>query len=415
MHTAAAGLLRTRLDELGVDLGFIRRHTERRRDDLKSALVPTREAACCPDASTTALRLLFCRETLSEADTVHALGAKLSETAWQCGLLHPDRPAPFHLRTAGGLYLLSDYLDTGAGAARADAVMGAGETTAILWQAARPRHGIDSALDLGCGAGTLALLLAAHARRVVGADINARAVSMARFNAGLNRIENAEFRAGDLYSPVDGERFDLIVSQPPYYPRRADTDLGDLTFLHGGERGDEIAQRVVAGVPGHLASSGRALVFSSWPSGAGALSLDGHDILALTTSRRELQGGEQSLVAIERGPGWTATRRLAPECWGDLTKRVLDRLLATERKLRGAGGAGRWRVPQGTRLLHEGSERFMEVPLFGLTQVDDQMWEAVQSATAGRGDSGLLMEAVRRGLLEWEPDEVSQNPGAERY
>ena len=45
------------------------------------------------------------------------------------------------------------------------------------------------------------------------------------YNAALNGIANVEFRAGDLFEPVNGERFDLIVSQPPYYPG------SEITFL----------------------------------------------------------------------------------------------------------------------------------------------------------------------------------------
>jgi release factor glutamine methyltransferase len=70
-------------------------------------------------------------------------------------------------------------------------------------------------LDVGCGAGTLALVAASRgARRAVGVDLSERAIELARFNARLNGVA-AEFRAGDLLAPVRGEAFDLVVSQPP--------------------------------------------------------------------------------------------------------------------------------------------------------------------------------------------------------
>ena len=324
-----------------------------------------------------------------------ALGADLAAQALQEGLVRAGAPVPFHLRTAGGLYLLSDYLGVGSAV---DAVMGAGETTAVLWQAARPSRPLRSALDLGCGAGTLALLLAAHAGRVIGCDINPRAIEFSRFNAALNGIANVEFRCGDGYAPVSGERFDLIVSQPPYYPRHSGAAL---TFLHGGERGDEIARRVVEGVAGQLAAGGRALIFSSWLEDDGPPRLPGHDMLALTTDRRELHHAGQTLLAIEPGHGWSATRMPAPQCWGEVTSGDLDRLLAAERWLRNPSSlGGGLRLPAAARVTEEAGVRLVELPLFGLIPVDDAIWEAVLKP--GSAPAQHVAEAVRRGLLEHE-------------
>lgn len=392
LDNGTAVQLAARLKHLGLDLSFIRRHTERGADSLKSALTPTRAASCSGQPAVMALRLLFCGEPMDPAATREALGDRLAIAAWDAGLLIPNEPAPFHLRTAGGLYLLSDYLDPAASSS-SDAVMGAGETTAILWQSARPAERLGAVLDLGCGAGTLALLLAAHASRVLGTDINPRAIALARFNAALNNLANAEFRAGDLYEPAADQRFDLIVSQPPYYPGSG------KTFLHGGARGDEIPRRVVAGVPAHLSGKGRALIFSSWPDGTGDLSLPGHDLLALTTSRRELNGAEQSLLVIEPGDGWNVSRRLAPECWGDVTSADINRLLATERGLR-SRGPGRLRLTAGAKVHREGNLRLLELPLFGISPVDDELWQVITDP--GAAAPHQLAEAARRGFLDWE-------------
>ena len=74
---------------------------------------------------------------------------------------------------------------------------------------------------------------------MIGTDINPRAIALARANATLNGIGNVEFRAGNLYEPVQGDEFDLIVSQPPYYPALPGSEK---TFLHGGPRGDELSR-----------------------------------------------------------------------------------------------------------------------------------------------------------------------------
>src|SRR5690242_396300 len=141
--------------------------------------------------------------------------------------------------------------------------MGAGETTAVLYEASRPRAPVGRVLDLGCGAGTLAVLLAGDADEVVGTDVNPRAIEIAQLNTEINGIANVEFRAGNLYAPVSREQFDLIVSQPPYYPIQGDSPA--QTYLHGGEHGDEIARAVIEGVPRHLKRGGKAFVFASWP------------------------------------------------------------------------------------------------------------------------------------------------------
>jgi methylase of polypeptide subunit release factors len=74
-----------------------------------------------------------------------------------------------------------------------------------------------TAFDLGTGCGALALLLAASTERVLGSDINARAIEFARFNAALNGVGNVDFEVGDALEPAKGRQFDLIVANPPFF------------------------------------------------------------------------------------------------------------------------------------------------------------------------------------------------------
>src|SRR5262249_23198160 len=90
-----------------------------------------------------------------------------------------------------------------------------------------------------------------------GTDLNARAVEVSRWNARLNGLA-AEFRPGDRVAPVADERFDLVVAQPPYLIRPAEVDA--VTYLHGGDVGDELALGFLADIPAGLAPGGRALV-----------------------------------------------------------------------------------------------------------------------------------------------------------
>src|ERR1700674_5859043 len=72
-------------------------------------------------------------------------------------------------------------------------------------------------LDMGTGSGVCAIFAAKHARRVVAVDINEAAVRCADINARLNHLEHKiDVRQGDMFAPVQGEKFDLILFNPPF-------------------------------------------------------------------------------------------------------------------------------------------------------------------------------------------------------
>jgi len=165
--------------------------------------------------------------------------------------------ARYRLDFVEHLYLFIDWPSTAH-----DVVLAPGETAAILYRAARQLGHSGTSLDLGCGSGVLALLLAAQSDRVIATDLNPRAIELTELNAQLNGIVNVECRQGSLFDPVAGEFFNLIVSQPPYIPHPPDTP--ETLFLHGGLRGDELARELIAGIPEHLVPQGRAVIFSDW-------------------------------------------------------------------------------------------------------------------------------------------------------
>lgn len=119
--------------------------------------------------------------------------------------------------------------------------------------------GADAAvLDLGTGSGVCALAAARHARRVVAVDINPAAVRCAAVNALLNGLEQRiELRQGDLFAPVAGERFDLVLFNPPFL-LGAPKDARDAAW-----RSIDAPARFAAGLAGHLAPGGAALVVLS--------------------------------------------------------------------------------------------------------------------------------------------------------
>ncbi len=210
-----------------------------------------------------ALARVFCYGARAPREDLDAaLGTRLVDALLDAGVLaagEGDLEARLRVTPLEGLHLLSDPFDAGPSTA-----MGPGATTMALVRLV-PRDAA-SVLDLGCGAGTLALVAAARgARRAVGVDLNPRAVALARVNARLNGL-SADFRAGDLAEPVRGERFALVLSQPPYVV--LPSDERPTTYLHGGARGDELALRFAAACPDLLAPGGRAVLLFDAPAGS---------------------------------------------------------------------------------------------------------------------------------------------------
>src|SRR5437763_4438341 len=80
-----------------------------------------------------------------------------------------------------------------------------------------------SVLDLGTGSGHLAVVAALQGANAFAIDVSRRAVLSARLNARVNGVRVTALR-GDLFEPVVGRRFDVIVSNPPY-PTHPDEEL----------------------------------------------------------------------------------------------------------------------------------------------------------------------------------------------
>jgi release factor glutamine methyltransferase len=113
-------------------------------------------------------------------------------------------------------------------------------------------------LDMGTGSGVCAIFAARHARRVVAVDINEAAVRCTGINARLNHLEHKiDVRQGDLFAPVQGEKFDLILFNPPFL-RGTPTDDRDRAW-----RSSDVAERFVGGLRDHLKPRGSALVLLS--------------------------------------------------------------------------------------------------------------------------------------------------------
>lgn len=119
-------------------------------------------------------------------------------------------------------------------------------------------------LDLCTGSGHLAVVAALAGATVVATDVSGRAVLSARLNALLNGVSVTALR-GDLFGPVAGRRFDLIVSNPPYLPH-PDEDLpqrGLARAVDAGRRGRAFLDRICAQAGEHLTPGGVLLLVQS--------------------------------------------------------------------------------------------------------------------------------------------------------
>ncbi len=123
---------------------------------------------------------------------------------------------------------------------------------------------VDSALDLGTGCGIQAMHAARHAYRVIATDISEHALELAAFNAELNGISNIEFRLGSLFEPVAGERFDQIISNPPFVITPRTEGVPSYEYRDGGLVGDALVEAVVTGAAAHLTEGGTAQLLGNW-------------------------------------------------------------------------------------------------------------------------------------------------------
>lgn len=144
------------------------------------------------------------------------------------------------------------------------------------------RRGLGEAplriLDLCTGSGCILLSLLHELRNAggLGTDLSEEALEAARENAvRLGLQERGTFRQGDLWEPVGDERFDLIVSNPPYVPTdviptlEPEVRCGEpYAALDGGEDGLVFYRRIMEEAAGHLKPPGIIIVESGFDEAA---------------------------------------------------------------------------------------------------------------------------------------------------
>lgn len=242
------------------------------RDDRVPALVALRRG---PVSAAGVLGSLFVLGVAVPAeDAERALPALGVDGAVELGVLRREADAvlatidlrPYavaDLTGVGSWWIASDLGEAALGGELpAGHVLGAGAASSTLGGILVPT-GVGRVLDLGTGSGIQALQ-AARTAAVVATDVAPRAIGFARFNAALNGVD-LDLRLGSLYQPVAGERFDRIVSNPPFViTPRGRAEVPDYTYRDGGAVGDGLTEQVVRGAAAHLVPGGVAQLLGNW-------------------------------------------------------------------------------------------------------------------------------------------------------
>ena len=242
---------------------------------------------------------------------LHALGQPPHARAWL--LAHDDAPLPGaaaeRLQTLAARRLAGEPIAYLTGEKhfhglrlRVDArVLDPREDTETLvdWALALiPAGQPHRVLDLGTGSGAIALAIA-HRRpqaRVSASDASPDALAVARAN-GQRLGLAVDWRHGDWLAAVAGERFDVIVSNPPYIAE-GDAHLGALAHeprgaLVSGADGLDDLRRIAAAAGAHLAPGGWLLLEHGWDQAAAVRALLAAAGLADVQSQRDLAGIER--------------------------------------------------------------------------------------------------------------------------
>jgi release factor glutamine methyltransferase len=187
------------------------------------------------------------------------------------------------------------------------------ETLVEAVLARRPeREATLSALDLGTGSGAIALALASErpGAQLTASDVSSAALAVARKNAeALGLAQRIRFVLGDGFAPVAGERFDVIVSNPPYV---AEADAAGLApelrheprlALFQPGAGTALLRRIASEAQSHLTPGG-LLALELAPAQASdvtqCLARAGFSDVA---EHRDLGGRVRAVSAIRPGGG----------------------------------------------------------------------------------------------------------------
>jgi len=287
------------------------------------------------DALAVMARLLFLG-VLADADAVdRALPTVGAAGLERLGFVRVDggdvvplvlvRPQAFAGAGEAGQWWIASDLDEAAigGPLPTDHVLGVGGaslTLAGLQLTTPARRVLD--VGTGCGIQSLRAGLSLAATSTAGADavasivatdVSERALAFTRVNALLNGTDEIETRLGSLFEPIAGERFDRVVSNPPFVITPRVAGVPEYEYRDAGYAGDDLVAAFVTGVGDVLAPGGTAQLLGNWEYRRGA---DG----------------------LNRVRGWVADSPVPLEAWV-IERERLDPLAYAELWVRDGGTA----------------------------------------------------------------------------
>jgi release factor glutamine methyltransferase len=170
------------------------------------------------------------------------------------------------------------------------------------------RNGSLDILDLGTGSGAIALAIAKHRPQasVTGLDASLAAIKVAEKNAAALQIRNVQFLLSDWFTALENQRFDLIVSNPPYI-EQGDMHLsqGDLRFeplsaLASGADGLDDIRRIINDCLVHLKPQGWLMLEHGYNQAAAVADLMTQSGLVQLATFKDLGGNDR--VTIGKNP-----------------------------------------------------------------------------------------------------------------
>lgn len=173
--------------------------------------------------------------------------------------------------------------------------------TLVAWALELALPAAAKVLDLGTGSGAIALALASERSRwqVTGVDASEEALAVARGNAAALALERVSFDCSDWYQAVAAQRFDLLVSNPPYvdgtdlHLQRGDVRFEPRSALVASDAGLADLAGLVAGAPGHLKAGGWLLLEHGFDQAEAVRALFASAGFGQITTRCDLAGLER--------------------------------------------------------------------------------------------------------------------------
>ncbi len=257
------------MSRLPTDPDYLLRHgNSSRSPPLQQATIAQALQQIQPDIAATDARMLL--QSVLNVSHAHLIAHPSQELA-------PEQAQQFYslaVRRAAGepvAYLVGEREFYSLNFKVTPAVLIPRPETELLVDLALERVSIDrpdKVLDLGTGSGAVAITIGKHRplASVTAVDSSAAAIAVARVNARHLVATNVRMLASDWFSGVDGEEFDLIVSNPPYV---ADGDphleQGDLRFeprtaLAAGSDGLDCIRCIITSAIAHLSVGGWLLL-----------------------------------------------------------------------------------------------------------------------------------------------------------